>query len=159
MKYILLLITACLLAASCSKEDHDPYDVNDPKAVFNALIGKWEFSRMSKDPNFKDTIPMWKPIYRPGSYFEFFADGTFRDVVPNMDVDVTGNFKVYVDQEYGSDMYIDALHDCVHFVPDLGYQGIKVYSFTDSTFVFDDYYDDKNGNLKSGHFIEIKRIK
>lgn len=155
MRYILITLLGLFLFA-CS-DDKDTMSLEDQKReIFNALMGKWEFNRLAKDPEFKNLLSLEnKPEAINGAYLEFRRDTTYRDVVPLGHMDNIKKFSI--DEPLNEDetnLYINfgRYGDGAHIVPDCGYPDAQFYTYTDSTLVFKIRYNQKNA------YSEFKRI-
>lgn len=76
-KILFIIMLASLFACSKDNEKTKEKDVHEiTQEAFNALIGKWQFSRASEDKDFANLIDPELTENDKGNYMQFFADST-----------------------------------------------------------------------------------
>lgn len=161
MKKIFIILLSIFTFYACSDDnnnDDKKITKQEKEKIFNALLGKWQFSRIAMDADFKDLMRIEEPLSKEDSYILFRADSTYEDAVPYFDRLVTDKFEIR------SEMYGDIEYPYIYFnkgaciVPDCEYNGSKLYSYTDTTLIFYQRYDILQ-QVNNDQFIEFKRIK
>lgn len=152
MRYILITLLGLFLFA-CSN-DKDTMSLEDQKReIFNAIMGKWQFNRLAKDPEFKNLMELEEnPEAINGAFLEFRKDSTCHDIVPIAMVNTISKFYI---SEFEDNLYVnfERIGKGAHIVPDCGYPAAQFYTYTDSTLVFKIRYNQKNA------YSELKRIE
>lgn len=143
MKTYFTLLIGCLIFFSCS--DDDPYGEKAIQNAFNAVIGKWEFSRIASDPEFKNILELERPEYQKGSYIEFYSDSTYKDFVAYDNEILVGTFEIQ--KRYDNNMpYLclkveEVSNEAIHLIPDCSHSYGEIYKYTDQILVFYLPYD------------------
>lgn len=78
MKKILLLLF-CFSIFACSKDEDEATKLaNQKQEIINALVGKWKFSRLSRDKEFTDIVNLrLSDNDKKDNYIEFTLNGVF----------------------------------------------------------------------------------
>ena len=106
MKKIFIILLSCLLVVSCSKDEKTQEEKE--KDIFNMLIGKWQFSRMAWDIEFKEILTeeeFSEIIERPmqdcdkDNYIEFLSNSKVINKYGCEYEDELGFFEITFDRE------------------------------------------------------------
>lgn len=161
MNKILIGLFCIIFCLACSKDDDKtPNQINDKEKekVFNALLGKWQFTRIAMDSDFTKLTSIKEPQSKDGSYLQFNLDSTYIDAVPYFHRLITGKFEITSEKDGDIEYSYIRFENGACVIPSCEYRGGKLYSYTDSTLIFRERYN-MFQHTDSDEFIEFKRIK
>lgn len=160
MRKVLYVLLGLFLFA-CS-DDKDTMSLEEEKEdVLNTIIGRWQFSRMASDPEFKNLIEVEQTECNKGDYSEFNKDSTAIEhhCVDDHIFINKGSFEIGSNTGSSETPY---LHTKFYIYTkgmglSFGQQGgrsgrVDIYSYTKDTFIFCDY------NEFGYKYYEFKRI-
>lgn len=84
MRKIFVILISCLLAVSCSKDEKTQEEKGQD--IFNMLIGKWQFSRMAWDAEFKEILTDEEFIEIAGAPIQDCDKDNYIEFFPNSSV-------------------------------------------------------------------------
>lgn len=163
-KILFIIMLASLFACSKDNEKTKEKDVHEiTQEAFNALIGKWQFSRASEDKDFANLIDPELTENDKGNYIQFFADSTFickyydGDYVDAPNRTSEGPFRITLFHDMPSiDMSANGAGLVVKIKTEyLRLSGVYYLTYTQNTFSF--IREAYNG--KPTRYIEYKRVQ
>ena len=92
MRKIFILLIGCTLLLSCSKDEKTQEEKE--RDIFNILIGKWQFSRVAKDAEFKEIIEIEMEDCDKYNYVEFSLDSCCISRFGCDRKDMSGKFEI-----------------------------------------------------------------
>lgn len=154
MRYILITLLGLFLFA-CS-DDKDTMSLEDQeKEIFDAILGRWQFSRASNTADFTNLINIEQSDCNRESYVEFHSNYSANNrycTKSNIVIKDEGSFEIGFDD---SDMPFIYLKNVALTYGEHGYLGAHpIYQYAKNTFVFY-HYDYKE---KIYTYLEYKRI-